>query len=35
VSSRSDPGRWRDAKRILDAALERPADQRSAFIAEA
>ncbi len=35
MSSRSDPGRWREAKRILDEALERPAAARPAFIAEA
>ncbi len=35
MSSRSDPTRWREAKRILDEALERPAAARAAFIAEA
>ena len=34
-SSRSDPGRWREAKRILGEALERPASERSAYIAGA
>jgi len=35
VSSRSDAGRWREAKRILDEALEVPTGVRPAFIAEA
>ncbi len=35
MSSRSDPGRWREAKRILDEALEVPTGVRPAFIAEA
>ncbi len=35
MSSRTDPGRWREAKRILDEALERPAADRAAFIADA
>ena len=35
MSSRSDPGRWREAKRILDEALEQPTGARPAFIAEA
>jgi len=35
VSSRSDAGRWREAKRILDEALEVPTGVRPAFIAAA
>ena len=35
MSSRTDPGRWREAKRILDEALERPASERPAYIARA
>ncbi len=35
MSSRSDPGRWREAKRILDEALEGPTGARPAFIARA
>ncbi len=35
MSSRSDPGRWREAKRILDEALERPTSERPVFIAAA
>ena len=35
VSSRTDPARWQQAKRILEQALERPAAERGAFIASA
>ncbi|MGE5413020.1 MAG: serine/threonine-protein kinase [Syntrophomonadaceae bacterium] len=34
-TSRTDPHRWREAKRILGEALERPAAERLTFIAEA
>ena len=34
-SSRTDPARWREVKRVLDAALDRSTLERSAFIAEA
>ena len=35
MSSRTDPARWRQAKRLLEEALEKPAGERSAFIASA
>jgi tetratricopeptide (TPR) repeat protein len=35
ASSRTDADRWQQAKRILDEALERPADERADFILEA
>jgi tetratricopeptide (TPR) repeat protein/predicted Ser/Thr protein kinase len=35
ASSRTDAARWREVKRLLDAALERPARERDAFISEA
>src|SRR5689334_20124962 len=34
VTSRTDPGSWKEAKRILAEALERPAGERPTFIAE-
>jgi non-specific serine/threonine protein kinase/serine/threonine-protein kinase len=35
MSSRTDPERWRLAKRLLEEALERPETERRAFIAQA
>ena len=35
VTSRTDPQSWKQAKRILGEALERPAAERLTFIAEA
>jgi tetratricopeptide (TPR) repeat protein len=35
VSSRTDPAKWREAKHILDEALELPAQDRAGFIAAA
>ncbi|HKD18793.1 MAG TPA: serine/threonine-protein kinase, partial [Thermoanaerobaculia bacterium] len=34
-TSRTDPGSWREAKRVLGEALERPPAERTRFIAEA
>jgi tetratricopeptide (TPR) repeat protein/predicted Ser/Thr protein kinase len=35
ASSRTDPARWRQVKRLLEETFERPAGERSAFIAQA
>src|SRR5262245_48967406 len=34
-TSRTDPGSWKEAKRILGEALDRPAAERTVFIADA
>ena len=35
ISSRPDPVRWQQAKRILEEALEKPVTERATFIASA